>query len=521
MIGYPENRSSGLYLQDIMKSLSKGANEVRFRARGIDYTGSYMLERSAEIRNSLIEKGLKPGDRCVFAASDDVGAMVAVFGILRAGGIVVGLPNFQSPSMWKRFIEDSSPSAAVVEDYLAERVIELAGLSSFEKGLVVIDAAGMVESPPAGRDRWADVDMPPESKVCIRYTSGSTGDPKGVVLTSKYMSEASRRTAMTFGDREGETFLLLTPPTEVVGYSMATTALIQGAATVIYSGKASPEGILMAIEEEGVHSLFLPPSQMVKLADSPALDFADVSSLRRIVYCGQSFFPEALDRARSKLGCELSQFYGQTETSMLTWLTPEDHESGDLSILGSAGRPVSAPRTLIEIRDPSTGRAVETGRVGHIFVKSDITAKEMWSHSEKRFEKDGWWDTEDLGSFDDRGYLTIKGRDRDMILYRAYTIFCKDVEERLMECEGVKEAAVHAVSDKEDGEHVFAWIVPSDSSRIPSVSDMDKHVEESLGPWYRPSHYEVIEALPTKSALDKVDKIVLRERAEKILTSME
>ena len=79
MIGLSRKSIFWLYLQDIMKSLSKGANEVRFRARGIDYTGSYMLERSAEIRNSLIEKGLKPGDRCVFAASDDVGAMVCGF----------------------------------------------------------------------------------------------------------------------------------------------------------------------------------------------------------------------------------------------------------------------------------------------------------------------------------------------------------------------------------------------------------------------------------------------------------
>ena len=96
-----------------MKSLSKGANEVRFRARGIDYTGSYMLERSAEIRNSLIEKGLKPGDRCVFAASDDVGAMVAVFGILRAGGIVVGFPIFNPPlcgSVLLRTVRPPRPS---------------------------------------------------------------------------------------------------------------------------------------------------------------------------------------------------------------------------------------------------------------------------------------------------------------------------------------------------------------------------------------------------------------------------
>lgn len=506
------------FMDEVLGRFGDDPDRVFYEAANRRYTGGYMLEKSALVRDALAESGVRKGDRCAFSSSDNVGAMVAIFGIMRAGGIVVGLPNFQSSNMWSYFLADSEPSAVVSEDCLCDRVRGAMEAASVRAPLIRMDDQGsLVDDPP--RRSFDDAPIREGDPVAIRYTSGSTGDPKGVVLSNRYMVGSLKCFSIALGCRDGGRFLMLTPPTEAIGYIQGIVAPCRGEVTVIYSGKPTSEGILMAIEESEVTDTFLPTTQMVKLADSPAVEFADLSSLDRMLYAGQSFFPDAIDRARRKLGCGLSQVYGQTETGPVAWLSPEDHETGDLSIIATAGRPMPLDEISIEVRDQGTGETLEVGGRGHIFVKSPYGAKEIWNQRLPDEPDGGWWDTEDIGSFDEDGRLSVKGRDRDVIFFRGFTIFCRDVEECLMGFPGIREAAVHPVTDPVDGEHVFAWVVPETPSHRVDISALGGRVEEELGAWYRPSRIEVIEEMPTKSALAKFDKALLRDRAEALVSA--
>lgn len=205
---------------------------------------------------------------------------------------------------------------------------------------------------------------------------------------------------------------------------------------------------------------------------------------------------------------------------MLAALTHADHLSGDPEILSSAGK-VFFPDD-IEIRDDN-GHVVPEGEAGEIFLRGKYTQAALWTreHTMKSLVgPDGWLATTDCGRIIDQR-LWITGRKRDMILYRGYNVTSRSIEESLQNHAAVADAVVHPVHDDYSGEAVFAWVRPAEGAVLDLEALCDQ-VEKDLGSWSRPKYIEVIDEIPlVPNALQKFDKVVLRERAEKLIAERE
>jgi len=477
------------------------------------YSGNQVLERVCAIRDELLRRGLQPQEFCAYAGTDDLAVMCAPLGIMLAGGAFLGLPNYHGVSEWVRFLRETGARFVLCEGYLVQRLQDAVAQVGLCVECIEVTPDGTLVAP-SGSDSFDDYEPASVDEiVTVRFTTGASGLSQGVLFTHTTWCYDVLRIAFLFGCREAGRYLQLTPNTDVQGIAMCLAALVRREAVVVYQGKPSNEGIVCSIERDRITDLFLPSSQMIKLALSDASAMADLSSLKRFVYGGQKAAAADIRLAHEYLDCELVQMYGSTEAGILTWLSPEDHEREDDAVFDSAGRPIPIPGVQIEIRDPRTREVLPTGQVGHVTTCGcgvndrslgvDTPAEMMGS----------WRDTLDKGYFDEDGYLHICGVDRDVIMYRGFVMYASEIEDALTACSGVREAVAHAVSNDKDGEHVVVWCTSEEDACVDSAALSDALAVE-CGPWYRPEEIRIVRQIPCKREDGAYDKQALRTLVE-------
>lgn len=497
------------YVGEVLRALKHRKDEPVLEA-GASFTGGDILASIARWQAHFAELGLRAGDRCALAMGDNMEVLAARLAVQAAGGIVVGLPPFQSPALWAMFVRVSEPAFIVAEGAMKSRLVEaLAESGDHDVPLVWAEE---VLAGPADPDAEIDVlTVDPDSPTKLRFTSGSTGTPKGIITTHQGDMANRRAFEKIFRLPEEdvqERYLSLIPLTDL-GADFVWSAVTRGSRVVVYTGRPSPEGILRAIEEHAANTMFLPSSQLKAVAESPALEFTDLSAWKLALYGGQSMPVAAIRTVREALPCALRQVYGQTECGLVALLDEHDHQSDDDAVLGSAGKPAPGLDFRLARAD---GSDVAVGETGSILLRGPSVSPGAWGVG--RVEEDwveDWRNTGDLGSLDDEGRLTIRGRTRDTILYRGFVIYVRDVVEVLCDVPGVTDAAVHAVSSEDVGERVFAWVV---TDREIDPEELRTTISNKLGPWYVPSGIRFLRELPTKSNLAKADIQLLRHAAE-------
>lgn len=509
------------------RTAQAGGGRLAVAADDTTMTYGDLDERSSRLANALLALGVRTGDRVADIQPNSARAVETIFGLARSGAVRVpvnarliendaiaqiadadpvvvilgvGLEHLAAPLLATPLVPGSSLRAVLCH---RPPSAPPPGCHNYEQALA---AAG--SSRPDVQVGWDDV-------CAIRYTGGTTGRPKGVVLPHRSEVLYAMNILLDTCPIQPDDVFLHLQPLSHGGGGFIPPAVLRGAVNIVES-TFDPARVLQLIEERGVTLVKLVPTMLLRLLDHPDLDRRDLSSLRRIVY-GASPMPLApLRRAVERLGPVLAQGYGQTEAPMtITYLGPEDHDLDAnpkaLHRLASAGRPVTSVR--IRIEDPD-GNALGPDELGEIVVQSPHQMTGYWRNPAATAETlvNGWVRTGDIGRLDADGYLFIVDRKGDVVITGGYNVYPREVEDVLYTHPAVAEAAVFGVPHPDWVEAVTAAVVLRHGSTA-TAAEIAAYCAERLTAYKRPKTVRVLDALPRSSA----GKIVRREVRQRVL----
>jgi long-chain acyl-CoA synthetase len=349
----------------------------------------------------------------------------------------------------------------------------------------------------------------------IFFTSGTTGRPKGAVLTHRNLLAMSLSYYADYGSVEAADRIVHAAPMSHGSGLYALPFTMKAAAHVVPAAAAhfDPVELIETINAHRRVTMFLAPTMIVRLLDCPRLGRLAVERITQILYGGGPMHLEDLRRALQFFGPRMAQLYGQGESPMtISALTREQHFSeGRLAaaeVLASAG----VPRTGVEVRIVgSDGKQAAAGQIGEIAVRGDVVMVGYWDDPEATAHamQDGWLLTGDLGSFGPDGRLTLKGRSKELIISGGSNIYPREVEEVLLEHPALAEVAVIGVADVQWGEIVVACVACHRDMQV-GGEDLHAFCLERIARFKRPKRYVFLHELP-KNAAGKIDKLSLKQ----------
>jgi fatty-acyl-CoA synthase len=353
----------------------------------------------------------------------------------------------------------------------------------------------------------------PGDPAQIQYTSGTTGFPKGALLHHRGIVNASRFVARGAGVTDGAVWINAMPMFHIGGGALTEIGTFAFRGTYVLMPAFDAGLMLELIETYGGTITLVVPTMLGALLSHPDLENRDTRSLRSIM-SGASFVPaELVTRAKEAFGCQFSIVFGQTELHGVVTQTHLDDSAEDQSL--TIGRPL--PLVDVKITDPESGATVPVGTRGEICARGYQTMLEYFEQpgqTELTLSADGWLRTGDLASMDSRGYLTITGRLKDMIIRGGENIYPRELEDVLRSHPDVAAVAVVGVPDETWGEQVGAVIVPASSRPAPSPEALRVYCRERLAKFKAPSFWYFVADLPT-TATGKIQKYVLRGQIER------
>jgi fatty-acyl-CoA synthase len=354
------------------------------------------------------------------------------------------------------------------------------------------------------------VTLEPDHIVSITYTGGTTGKPKGVIGTSRAMSEMTRIQMAEWEWPEAPKFLMCTPLSHAGAAFFVPTVLKGGCLYVL--AKFDPAEVLRTIEEQRITATMLVPSMLYALMDHPDSKTRDLSSLETVYYGASAINPVRLREAIDRFGPIFAQYYGQSEAPMaISYLAKGDH---DEKRLASCGRPSAFLRTALLDED---GKRVPVGEPGEICVAGPLLATGYWNLPDETAEtfRDGWMHTGDVAREDEDGFWFIVDRTKDMIVTGGFNVFPREVEDVVAEHPMVAQVGVIGTPHEKFGEAVTAIVVlrsdaPTDEESIARMTaEIQDAVKERKGSVQSPKQVIVADALPL-TGLGKPDKKALR-----------
>jgi long-chain acyl-CoA synthetase len=447
-----------------------------------------LASRAARLAAGLRGRlALAPGDRVAIVMKNSPEYLEALYGVWWAGLAAVPV-NAKLHAREVAFIVEDAGARLVIEE--PRQLAELAAGAPL----------------PLAERAAADLSW-------LFYTSGTTGRPKGAMLSWRNLAQMTFSYLADVDHVERDGRLLHAAPLSHGSGLYNFTHLARGAAQVVpESGGFDPAEVLDLLEAHTKVSLFAAPTMVRRLVDAAASAASSAPGLRTLVYGGGPMYLADLRAAMDVLGNRLAQIYGQGESPMtITTLSKFHH--GDASHPRHVERltSVGTPHSVVEvsIRDPQ-GRPLPAGEVGEICVRGDVVMSGYWQNAQATASalRDGWLWTGDLGALDGDGFLTLKDRSKDLIVSGGSNIYPREVEEVLLAHPAVAEACVVGRPDREWGEVVIAFVVPRGASP-PPVEELDRLCLDNIARFKRPKEYRFVERLP-KNNYGKVVKTELR-----------
>ena len=440
--------------------------------------------------NALLAAGLKPGDRVGVLLPNGVDCLLAYYALAKAGFVRLGLNTRETLENHEYKLAETDAHAVIHN-----------GEARF--GLdVEIDSLRLRDMVDNGDDAPCSVDRPLDAPYRIGFTGGTTGRPKGVVLTTRgELSEISAFLTDLIPDIGADDAFLHAAPIAHASGAFFLPAIERGAHSVIMPAFDAEQFLALA-EESRASLTFLVPTMLAMIMDAPGIAHADLN-LRRIAYGASPISSGLLERAEARFGQIFAQTYGQAESPMvITCLKPEDHGR-----VGSCGRPFTIADVAVVDQEDNF---LLPNELGEIVTRGPQTMAGYWNRPEataKAF-RNGWLHTGDVGTMDEDGFFYILDRKDDMLISGGFNVYPREVEEILMACDGVREAAVVGLPDDIWGDRVHA--VVTGRSGLCSQEVM-AHAKGHLANYKRPKDIEVWPELP-KSAANKILRRSVRER---------
>lgn len=424
--------------------------------------------------------------------------------------LVTANPAYQPNEL--RYVLEQSGSVALfmVQEYRGNPMADIAAKAA--DGIAAIrEITDMEDAAALFRHAGSNVSLPrvePGDPAQIQYTSGTTGFPKGAVLTHRGLTNNARLYAARARATPDSIWPCFMPMFHTSGCGMITLGALQSGCRMLIVKFFDPGAVLRLIEAEKLTAILGVPTMLVALVEAQQHAGVDASSVEIVISGGSMVAPELVRSVRDNFNCDFETVYGQTETSPL--VTQHYHDDSIDDICNSIGQPM--PQTEVSIRSVEDNATVPIGTVGEICVRGYLTMIGYHANPEatrETIDKDGWLHTGDLGAMDRRGYLRITGRVKEMIIRGGENLFPAEIENALLEHAGVAEVAVVGLPDARWGEIVACFIRPESGYAV-DTQDLKNHCRELLSPQKTPAVWFQVDAFPLTGS-GKIRKFSLRD----------
>ncbi len=492
------------------KGAQLGADAPCLTLGEADLSYAQVQRISWRVARGLQRAGLQPGDKVAVLSSNDAMAFATVFGISRAGGVWCPI-NPRNEASENAFVLDAFDCACLVfHGNYAPMVEQMRSQLPKLRALVCLDA----RQPFApSMDDWleglddAPLDIAPIDDVAmIAGTGGTTGQPKGVMLTGRNLEAMSALTLMGYPFEGRPAYLALAPLTHAAGVLCLPVMALGG--RVVIMPKPDLGEFLALIERHRITHTFLPPTLIYMLLQHPELAATKRDSLQCFWYGAAPMSAARLEEALTKIGPVMAQLFGQTEAPMMiSMMSPREHFNADGSVakhrLASAGRP--GPLVQVGVMN-AEGELLPVGESGEIVVRGSLVMQGYYKDPKATQEASrfGWHHTGDIGRLDDDGFLYIVDRAKDMIISGGFNVYSAEVEQALMQHPDVQDSAVIGLPDEKWGERVVAVLQPQ-AGRSIDAEAIKAFVKARIGSVKAPKQVEVWADLP-RSKVGKVLK---------------
>ena len=471
-----------------------------------------------QVANGLIALGVRPGERVAYLGKNCDLYFEALFGAAKAGAVMAPINWRLAPPEVAYIVADASAKVLFVGPEFIDQARSLLPTLPTVEAVIAVEG-GAADWPDfiAWRDAQSDADpavaIAHEDVALQLYTSGTTGHPKGAMLSHRALLKprAAQREADSPWNRwsDADVSLVAMPVFHIGGTGWGIMGLYNGAKGVV-AREFDPNQVLDFIERDRISKMFMVPAAMQIVVRHPRAREVDFSCLKYLLYGASPIPLDLLKECMEVFGCGFVQMYGMTETTgTIVALPPEDHDPKGHPRMRSAGKPL--PGVEIAILDEE-GRALPPHQVGEIATRSAANMSGYWNLPEataKTIDAEGWLRTGDAGYLDEDGYVYIHDRVKDMIISGGENVYPAEVENAIFGHPAVADVAVIGVPDARWGEAVKAVVVKKAGAEV-SPTEIIAWARERIAGYKAPKSVDFIEALPRNPS----GKILRRELRE-------
>lgn len=460
-----------------------------------------MSKRVSRIAHSLQKSGVKPGDHVALCAPNSCDWLCFYFAVLKTGATAITLPYAMTADELKPVLEDCRPKVVFTDD-LKSSAFSVCG--SLETLITETGAVSLSFLVDAGEEIFETIEREPDDTAAVLYTGGTTGVPKGVMLTHRNITTSALNVSRSERSDENDRALCFLPLNHVFAQMHIMNATIFSAGGLVIQSSFQMEELFRAIKEYSVTKLYAVPTVFIRMLSLPDLK-ERLGAVRYSFSAAASMAREVVKEWKARTGLDIYEAYGMTESaSMVTFNHYYRH------MVGSVGTP--APNVEIQIRDQE-GNVLPKNEPGEICISGPNIMKGYLNR-----EKDTksaffgrWFRSGDVGYLDDDGYLFIVDRIKELIITGGENVSPREVEEVLFTRPEVQECAVIGLPDREYGERIVAYIIPKPGETLEPAA-LKAFMKTKLSPFKVPKAFISVSELP-KSNTGKILKRELKRQA--------
>lgn len=471
--------------------------------QGREYSYADIEQESARLANYLVGLGACVGDRISVQVEKSPQAVCLYLACLRAGLVFHPLNPAYQASELDYFLNNAEPSVVICDSAKLDALRPIVGAANIQH-LLTLNAdgtGGLIDDSRASSSEFACVSRAADDMAALLYSSGTTGVPKGIMLTHHNLASNSQALVAAWGFNSEDRLLHALPIFHVHGLFVGLGCVLMSGASMRWLPSFNSTSVVKYLPESTV--LMGVPTYYTRLLDDPSFTRERADNIRLFVSGSAPLLEETFEQFEELTGQRILERYGMTETNMNS-SNPLDGERR----AGTVGPPL--PGVEIRITDEND-TPLPDGEIGNLQVRGPNVFKGYWKLPEKTaedFTDDGYFNTGDKGKIGDQGYVSIVGRSKDVVITGGLNVYPKEVELVIDDIQGVKESAVIGVPHADFGEAVVAVVVPESEGSV-NEADIISHAKIQLANFKVPKRVVLVAELP-RNTMGKVQKNILR-----------